>query len=262
MHWKTWGLIIVVVFGVGCKTDTFLTARQVTGPITIDGKLDEPDWQQTMLTEPFVAASGAKNSVADDPRYETRVRVLWQADKLYFGFVCKAPQYQAGKTKHDDKLHEEDVAEVFLDVRGDMLHYTEWVVSPKAVTGDVYHTWEQAPSYPASAINWDERKRKGHKMDLAWNPGGFKAATSDVRRDGKLVAWIVEMVIPAAEVLQRADLPPELKRYQLIKANFIRYTRPLNPETGKRVFHHLNWNPTSTGCPHVTPMSMRYIMLK
>src|SRR5689334_6098525 len=52
------------------------------GPITLDGKLDEPAWAAAPVSSDFVESYPAPNAKAPD---RTEVRVLYDEDALYVG---------------------------------------------------------------------------------------------------------------------------------------------------------------------------------
>ena len=59
------------------------TCHRTSGPLRIDGRLDEPDWQSAPVSEPFVdIVTGEK------AWFDTRVRILWDNECLYFGFTA------------------------------------------------------------------------------------------------------------------------------------------------------------------------------
>ena len=47
---------------------------RASGPIHIDGRLDEPSWQVVPWSDPFVDIEG---DARPKPRYRTRVKMLW-----------------------------------------------------------------------------------------------------------------------------------------------------------------------------------------
>src|SRR5262249_13880226 len=50
---------------------------RASGPIMIDGKLDEPAWDAVSWSEPFVDIEGDEHPA---PRFRTRVKMLWDDD--------------------------------------------------------------------------------------------------------------------------------------------------------------------------------------
>ena len=54
-------------------------ALRASAPLNVDGRLDEPAWQNAAWTDPFVDIEG---DLKPKPTFETRVRMLW--DDTYF----------------------------------------------------------------------------------------------------------------------------------------------------------------------------------
>jgi hypothetical protein len=60
------------------------TCYRATGPIVVDGKLDEPSWLAAPRSSPFV------DIVTGEPAwFDTRVAMLWDDEHLYFGFAVE-----------------------------------------------------------------------------------------------------------------------------------------------------------------------------
>ena len=60
------------------------TCFRVSSPLVIDGKLDEPAWLNAPVSNSFV------DIVSGRPAwFDTRVRLLWDDQYLYFGFTAE-----------------------------------------------------------------------------------------------------------------------------------------------------------------------------
>jgi len=93
-------------------------ARLATGPIDIDGKLNEPDWQNA---EPMVLTQQSPHPGESTP-YVTTVRVLIYHDALIFGFDCHDPNpkaIQVHTLAQDGDQTGDDTVSVLLDTFGD-----------------------------------------------------------------------------------------------------------------------------------------------
>ena len=74
---------------VACALTTFFCASgwapqaiPITEKITLDGKLDEPDWQRAPVSADFIETMPREKHPARD---RTEVRVLYDKDAIYFG---------------------------------------------------------------------------------------------------------------------------------------------------------------------------------
>ncbi|HEX2679354.1 MAG TPA: carbohydrate-binding family 9-like protein, partial [Polyangiales bacterium] len=108
-----------------------LVARRTAQPIVVDGKLDEMDWKGAQPSGPLVnTMNGGKGAV------DASVRVAYDADNLYIGFVVSDEDLISKFTKNDEHLWEQDCVEVMIDPDGDTKNYFEIQVSPRGVSFD------------------------------------------------------------------------------------------------------------------------------
>jgi len=80
-------------------TDSYprqLVAVRAGTPPVIDGRLDEPVWEEVEWSESFVDISGAA-----PPRFSTRAKVRWDDEWLYVGALLSEPDTWANNTEHD-----------------------------------------------------------------------------------------------------------------------------------------------------------------
>lgn len=125
-----------------------LLAKQVTGAITIDGKLDEVDWGTAIASTPFLnPMTGAIGSFA------AKVRVLFDAERIYLGYEVSDTFLKSTFTNHDDHLWEQDAIEVMLDPDGDGKNYFEVQVSPAGLVFDTRYDTVRQPR-PFGDVNW------------------------------------------------------------------------------------------------------------
>jgi hypothetical protein len=153
------------------KTDT---------PITIDGKLDEPQWQSALLTENLVNPADGS-----DAKIKTRGKLLWDNENLYIGFIAEDPDVWGTRTIRDSHLWEEEPVEVFCDPDGDTKNYFEIEINPLGTELDIL----MSKAYSA-----------GGTADFSWDIVGLSSAISVA---GTLndpsntdTAWYCEMAIP------------------------------------------------------------------
>src|SRR5688572_20089785 len=62
-----------------------MTAVQIASSIKVDGVLDEEEWKLARPSPRFVQIEPQQGLA---PNFETEVRVLYNRQYLYFGFVC------------------------------------------------------------------------------------------------------------------------------------------------------------------------------
>jgi WD40 repeat protein len=181
--------------------DTYLPPRgyvcgRAAGPITIDGRLDEPAWDAAPWTEDFVDIEG---ELRVTPRYRTRVKMLWDDRYFYVGAELKEPHVWGTLTKHDSVIFQDNDFEVFIDPAGSSHNYAELEVNA------LNTTWDLLLKKPY---------RDGGPPVSTWEIDGLKTA---VHVHGTLnnphdvdEGWTVEIAIPweALAKLSRQPAPP------------------------------------------------------
>ena len=117
---------------------TLIALRCKNSEINIDGVMNEPVW----LTAP-VAGNFTEISPGDNikPPAKTEVKVLYDDDNLYFGFICYDSNISALKANlcDRDKIWSDDYVGVMLDTYGDNKLAYEMFCNPYGIQGDA--TW-------------------------------------------------------------------------------------------------------------------------
>src|SRR6202451_324982 len=107
---------------------------RANGPISIDGKLDEPSWMAAPKSTAFV------DIVTGQPAwFDTRVALLWDDDHLYFGFWAAETDVWGTLTERDSKIYEENDLEVFI--AGDDAYY-EFEINALNTVYEVFWIWK------------------------------------------------------------------------------------------------------------------------
>jgi len=134
----------------GMKPRGYVCYR-ATGPIQIDGKLDEEAWQNASWTEYFEDIEG---SVKPKPRFRTRAKMLWDDGHFYVGAELEEPHVWGTLTQHDSVIFNDNDFEIFIDPNGDNHEYyeieinalnTEWdllLIRPYKDGGPAVNSWE------------------------------------------------------------------------------------------------------------------------
>lgn len=112
------------------------TAVPRSGPITLDGRLDEPAWQAAPPTSGFTQRMPHEGARPTD---STVVRFLYDDDAIYIGARMFNSRGAAGVTsrltRHDD-VPESDILRIDFDPYHDRLHSVEFDVNPAGWRGD------------------------------------------------------------------------------------------------------------------------------
>jgi hypothetical protein len=154
------------------RLDRKLPATRATGPIEIDGQLDEPSW---------VNAPPAKGFIQNDPRegepatYDTEVRLLVDTEALYLGVFAKdddPSEIIVNELRKDFNTGSSDVFQVVIDTFRDERNGYQFSVNP------VGAKWDAQMS--------NEGRETNSNWDGVWEVG------TRIAEDG----WYAEIRIP------------------------------------------------------------------
>ncbi|MGV3515688.1 carbohydrate-binding family 9-like protein [Luteitalea sp.] len=191
-----------------------VVAYRTAAPLTIDGRLDDPAWQATAWSAPFVDIDDVR-----PVRHATRMKVLWDDQALYIAAQLDEPDLWATITTRDAVIFQDDDFEVFLDPGNDTHAYyelevnalgTAWdlfLVKPYRDGGPALHAWDIAGLRVAvdlrGTLNRPGDRDDGWTVELAlpWEPLREAAPERRAPRDGEQwrlnfsrVEWTMDVV--------------------------------------------------------------------
>ena len=121
--------------------------------IKVDGRLDDPGWAAAAWSDPFVDIEGDN---APRPRFRTRMKMLWDDERLYVAAEMEEPDVWGTLTDRDSVIFHDNDFEVFMDPDGDTHAYyelevnalgTPWdlmLMKPYRDGGPAIHAWDIA----------------------------------------------------------------------------------------------------------------------
>lgn len=198
--------------------------RRTTGPVVIDGRLNEADWKGARSVGPFRFAwwkAGAKE--------QTEAKLLWDDRYLYVAFRCQDAHIWGTHTTHDSPVYNDDCVEVFIAPDPQQpRNYFNIEMNVRGAWLDQHH-----PRGP----------RKREKRE--WNAKGVKIG---ITIDGTLNhdadtdrQWILEAAIPLANYAGVArHIPP--RPGEVWHLNLNRLGGRTNPQ-------YSQWSPSRTPKP-------------
>lgn len=217
-----WGIVSVI--GKKRPLPT-ASVRRLEGELALDGRLDEPAWQQAQVIGPFEHYDGHGHG-----RFRTTARLLWDDEALYVGFDCPDDDVHSPYRDRDEPVYESEAVEIFLDPDGDRDAYVELQVAPTGARFDA--------AFKGGA-------RQG--MNAAWNHD-YKAAVhvrGSLNQPGdKDEGWSSEWRIP----FEGLEAKPEAKSRW--KANLFRLDRRRNPAGQVTSTDATAWSAPMTGDFH------------
>lgn len=168
------------------------TCNRATTPIQVDGHLDDAAWRSAPWTDDFVDIQDAGHP---QPRFRTRVKMLWDDRYLYIAAELEEPHVWATLTQHDSVIFRDNDFEVFLNPSGDTRNYFEFEMNALNTGWDLF---------------LNKPYREGGKADNSWEIPGLLTA---VQVDGTLNdprdrdrGWTVEIAFPWSAFASRAPV--------------------------------------------------------
>lgn len=179
-----------------------------TIPVTIDGRLDDESWRRAPWTTRFGDIEG---SLKPDPRYATRVKMLWDDRYFYVAAELEEPHVWANLRQRDTVIFYDNDFEVFIDPDGDNHEYYEFEMN-------------------ALNTGWDlflpKPYRDGGRPVDAWDVAGLRTA---VHVDGTLNdprdsdrGWSLEIAFPWSALAEYARCPTPPREGDQWRVNFSR----------------------------------------
>jgi hypothetical protein len=162
---------------------------RTSGPIRIDGKLDDAAWKKAPLVGDFVNTSDGSQSM-----YKTEARVLYDDNYLYFAFRCADENIWSTMRLRDEHLWEEEVVEVFLQADPNQPSYIELEVNPLGTMLDIYLL---SVRKPLPYKSWNSEK-------LRW----AVQVDGTVDRNAGDREWTCEIALPIEDIVTAPNLPP------------------------------------------------------
>ena len=101
------------------KSTTHVQAQRIPEPPEIDGRLDEPIWQQAVPCTDFFQREPSEGAPASE---RTEVRLLYDDENIYLGCRCfdtEPDRLVADRMRRDDELDENDSIQLILDTYND-----------------------------------------------------------------------------------------------------------------------------------------------
>jgi hypothetical protein len=177
--------------------------------------------------------------------YETTFRGAWNDEGLFVVFEAVDPSPWHTFEKRDDRLWDEEVVEIFLDLDRSGTHYAEVEISPANVVCDLHIL------YPLPMKDGDPE----WKGDRAWNYEGLVSrAEIHKDKDGRTTGWRASAFLPWSGLAslpsaKHVSLPP--KPGDVWRFNVFRIERPHGPEEPERDTLYLAWSPAPIPKFHV-----------
>ena len=188
-------LMLLSLFTTAQNIPKTYVAHRINEPIEIDGTATETSWEKAEWTSDFIDIEGIKK-----PTYRTRLKMLWDADYLYFYAQMQEPHVWGTLKQRDTVIFYNNDFEIFIDPDGDTHNYMELEINALNTVWDLFLT--------------KPYRNKGKVID-SWHIEGLKSAVhvkgSLNDSSDKDTDWSVEIAIPWSVAIEasNADAPPK-----------------------------------------------------
>jgi hypothetical protein len=174
-------------------------AYRAPGPITMDGRLDDPGWEGIPWTDFFLDIEG---DARPRPRFKTRAKMAWDDDSFYIAADLEEPHVWGTLTEHDSVIFYDNDFEVFIDPDGDNHQYYEFeinalntgwdlrLVKPYRDGGPALNEWEipglETAVHVRGTLNDPTDEDEGWSVEIAmpWDVLGEYTDQATPPRDG------------------------------------------------------------------------------
>lgn len=221
--------------------------KRAKKPFCLDGNLDKPFWEDAEYTGYFVDIEGDKR---ETPRFQTRVKMLWDKENFYIGAVLEGDEIWATLTERDSVIFQDNDFEIFIDPDSDTHTYFEFEVNALNTVWDLLLTkpYRDFGGMPVNGLD-------------------IHGLQSAVRIDGELnnpeahnVRWMVEVVMPFQALKEgAAGRLPQVGDYYRVNFSRVQWTvdiidgeyrKKINPDTGLP-YPENNWVWSPTGLVNI-----------
>ena len=220
-----------------------LVCYRASGPITIDGKLDEKAWRDAQWSQLF---QDHQAPYAPEPWKTTRVKMLYDDEFLYFGAEMQEENVWGSLTERDCVIYHDNDFEIFLNPTADGVGYYEFEINALNTAWDMFH---ETDYHRASALH------------SSYDVTGLRHAvhvqgTLNYHHDED-TGWTVEVRWPLASLLERnPDVSLPIRRGDVWRLNFSRvqymhiYDRLVPAMVPQSPCEDWIWQSTETGDLH------------
>ena len=171
--------------------------RRAVGPIVIDGAADEEAWKAAEVCDnfaPFWLRTDEKP--ARQAYTQTRARLLWDDDHLYFHSEMEDADLFADVTEQDGECWNNDVFELFFKPSDEKPAYYEFEVTPANTHFDLF----VPQRIPDKFLQWAKESKFG------WETKAALRGTLN-QRDDRDKGWSVEGRIPWSDFAPTGGRP-------------------------------------------------------
>jgi formylglycine-generating enzyme required for sulfatase activity len=220
---------------------------RASGPVTIDGSINEKAWQDAQWTDAF---EDAQSPYCPLPWKMTRAKILYDDKNLYVAARLQEENVWGHITQRDSIVYYDNDFEIFVDPTANAVNYYEYEMT---CLNTMFDMWHENDNY------------RGALADGRYDAPGLRSA---VQVQGTLnfhydtdEGWTAEVMIPLADMkMKNPEMSLPIKRGDQWRMNFSRveylhiYTQPFPYLLPYSPCEDWVWNTTHIGDLHIPEM--------
>ena len=151
---------------LSAQADDLDPVSQTSGPITIDGVLDESDWQ---LAVPITEFTRFRPTAGPGPAGETEVRFLQDAEHLYIGISVSNTDYEPrARISPREDINDDDQIGIYIDTYGEGTTGYIFYFNPLGIQQDIrYSTNDWFPEWDTVFTSEGHATEDGFVLEIA-----------------------------------------------------------------------------------------------
>lgn len=189
------------------KVSVEIKATKITGKITLDGRLDEPQWQDADVITSFFKVEPVQGEAIKNP---TKVRVLFDEKNLYIGVFAKNTEGKKSiriqDLRRDFNPSENDVFGVQIDAQNTKQYTVSFQTTPFGNQLDLQSFNDRITDTNWNAL-WNVRTQRTDEGYYAEFAIPFKSIRYDKPVDGKTASWGITFYRLARKDFEKTVFP-------------------------------------------------------
>ncbi len=185
-----------------------ISAAKANGKISIDGKLNEPDWESAEIISDFFRVEPTQGGSIKNP---TTVRILYDDRNLYFGVFCKDSMGKKGirmqDLRRDFDNSENDVFGIQIDAQNTKQYAISFQTTPHGNQLDQQSFNDVNTDADWNAL-WSVRAQRTDEGYYAEFAIPFKSIRYDKPMEGTPTEWGITFYRMARKDFEKAVFPP------------------------------------------------------
>lgn len=202
-------------------TPLHYVAAFTSTPPVIDGDINDEVWKKAEWTSLFQDIEG---DLKPKPYYETRMKMLWDDQYMYFAAELKDPHVWANLTKRDEIVFYDNDFEIFIDPANTTHKYFEIEINALNTIFDLFLTKPYRNNGQARH-DWDTPGMK-HAVKI-------QGTINDASDEDE--GWTVEIAVPYSALTMLGYSVPAPKENDIWRLNFSRVQWQTDIINGKYV---------------------------